>query len=90
MLTTLEPEGTKSTVTASPPLGTDRVAVSPVCCSQSDQQRPGPLAHVELAQHPVRQRHQPQSEPVRATAGRALDQPGVLERGRPAAMRCWR
>ena len=31
MLTTLEPDGTKSTVIASPPLGTDSVAVSPVC-----------------------------------------------------------
>ena len=33
MLTTLDGEGTKSTVIASPPPGTDRVAVSPVSCT---------------------------------------------------------
>src|ERR1035441_5382065 len=39
---------------------------------QPRQQRTRALAHVELRQHPVRQRDQPKAEPVRAAPG-ALD-----------------
>ena len=43
------------------------------------QPRPRALAHVQLAEHPVRQRHQLQPQPVGPVRG-ALDQASVLER----------
>ena len=53
MLTTLEGEGTKSTVMASASPGTDSVAVSPVSATSARQQRACQRAHVQRGEHPL-------------------------------------
>ena len=79
MLTTLPAPGTKSTVTAWPPSGTDSVAVSPVSSASARSCAPRGIADVEPREHAVGERDEVQPEPVRA-AGVALDQAAGLER----------
>ena len=80
MLTTLDSPGTKSTVTASSPSGTDSVAVSPVSSTSARSCGPREVAHVEPREHAVGERDEVQPEPVRPAAGLALDQAAALER----------
>ena len=80
MLTTLDPPGTKSTVTAWSPSATESVAVSPVSSTSARSCGRASSRTSRRDEHAVGERDEVQPEPVRA-AGLALDQPAALERG---------
>ena len=89
MLTTLEGEGTKSTVIASSAPGSDSVAVSPV--SATSRTSSGRARWRTSSWASTRSESATSFSPSRyGPAAGALDQPGLLQRARAGATPCWR